>query len=83
MPRLSVQYDMYYRWLYQVSKVTKTSLCRLLMALRGEYGERVGRPPFPQSAGGVVTCNIMTLRSQMMRLWKIDIRERGRRLPPL
>lgn len=71
MPRLSVQYDMYYRWLYQVSKVCKVPYGRILMALRGENGERGGRHHFHSLLGGVTTCNIMTLRSQMMRLWKI------------
>ena len=71
MPRLSVQYDIYYRWLYQVSKVSKVPYGRILMALRGENGERGGRHHFHSLLGGVATCNIMTLRSQMMRLWKI------------
>lgn len=71
MPRLSVQYDMYYRWLYQVSKVCKVPYGRILMALRGENGERGGRHHFHSLLGGVATGNIMTLRSQMMRLWKI------------
>jgi hypothetical protein len=71
MPRLSVQYDMYYRWLYQVSKVSKVPYGRILMALRGENGERGGRHHFHSLLGGVATGNIMTLRSQMMRLWKM------------
>ena len=71
MPRLSVQYDMYYRWLYQVSKVSKIPYGRILMALRGENGEIGGRHHFHSLLGGVATGNIMTLRSQMMRLWKM------------
>ena len=43
MPRLSVQYDIFYRWLYQVSKICKVPYGRILMALRGENGERGGR----------------------------------------
>ena len=70
LPRQDVRYAMFYRWLRDVSKVSKVPYGRLLMALRGERGEIGGRPHFHCLLGGVATCNIMTLRSQMMRSWK-------------
>jgi hypothetical protein len=43
----------------------------LLIAVRGELGEIGGRPHFHCLLGGVTTCNMMSLRSQMFRSWKI------------
>jgi len=71
MPRLSVQYDMYIPLVVSGEQSHQTPYGRLLMGCVVSTGERGEDTIFPQSAGGVVTCNIMTLRSPMMRLWKM------------
>ena len=62
---------MFWRWCRDVSKISGVPYKDLLIALRGELGEIGGRPHFHSLLGGVATCNIMSLRSQMMRCWKI------------
>lgn len=71
LPRESVRKAMFWRWCRDVSKVSEVPYKDLLMALRGELGEIGGRPHFHSLLGGVAACNMMSLRSQMMRSWKI------------
>jgi hypothetical protein len=71
MPRESVRKAMFWRWCRDVSKISGVPYKDLLIALRGELGEIGGRPHFHSLLGGVTTCNMMSLRSQMMRSWKI------------
>jgi hypothetical protein len=62
---------MCWRWCRDVSRISGVPYKDLLIALRGELGEIGGRPHFHHLLGGVATCNMMGLRSQMMRCWKI------------
>ncbi len=71
MPRESVRKAMFWRWCRDVSKISGVPYKDLLIALRGELGEIGGRPHYHSLLGGVATCNMMSLRSQMMRSWKI------------
>jgi len=71
MPRQETRFSMFYQWKRAVSKFSETPQNRMLVALRGELGEKGGRPHFHCLLGGVNTCNIMTTRSQMFRAWKI------------
>src|SRR5665647_2968127 len=71
LPRESVRKAMFWRWCRDVSKISGVPYKDLLIALRGELGEIGGRPHFHSLLGGVATCNMMSLRSQMMRSWKI------------
>jgi hypothetical protein len=71
LPREFVRKAMFWRWCRDVSKVSGVPYKDLLIALRGELGEIGGRPHFHCLLGGVATCNMMSLRSQMMRGWKI------------
>ena len=71
LPRESVRKAMFWRWCRDVSKISGVPYKDLLIALRGELGEIGGRPHFHCLLGGVTTCNMMSLRSQMMRSWKI------------
>jgi hypothetical protein len=71
LPRESVRKAMFWRWCRDVSKISGVPYKDLLIALRGELGEIGARPHFHSLLGGVATCNMMSLRSQMMRCWKI------------
>jgi hypothetical protein len=71
LPRQETRRSMFFRWAREVSKVSGVPYGRLLIALRCERGEVGGRPHQHALIGGVAGCNIMTLRSQMFRSWKI------------
>lgn len=71
LPRQETRRSMFYRWAREVSKISGVPYGRLLIALRCECGEIGGRPHQHALIGGVASCNIMTLRSQMFRSWKI------------
>src|ERR1017187_2158509 len=71
LPKPYVRGAMFWRWCQDVSAISKVPYKNLLIALRGEQGEIGGRPHFHSLLGGVATCNMMSLRSQMMRCWKI------------
>jgi hypothetical protein len=71
LPRQETRRAMYFRWAQEVSKISGVPYGRLLIALRCEHGEIGGRPHLHSLLGGVASCNIMTLRSQMFRAWKI------------
>jgi len=71
LPRPYVRGAMFWRWCRDVSEFSGVPYKNLLIALRGEQGEIGGRPHFHALIGGLTTCNKMSLRSQMMRSWKI------------
>ena len=71
LPRPYVRGSMFWRWCRDVSEISKIPYKNLLIALRGELGEIGARPHFHCLMGGVTTCNMMSLRSQMFRSWKI------------
>jgi hypothetical protein len=71
LPRPYVRGAMFWRWCRTVSEISEVPHKNLLIALRGEQGEIGGRPHFHALIGGLTTCNKMSLRSQMMRSWKI------------
>jgi hypothetical protein len=83
MPRLSVQYDIFYRWLYQVSKICKVPYGRILMALRGENGERGGRHHFHSLLGGCRYVQHYDSSFANDASLEDHIRQCGRRLPYL
>ena len=69
LPREYERKAMFWRWASEVSKVCKVPLKNLLIALRCEQGESGGRPHLHALIGGVPSCNMMALRSQMYRAW--------------
>jgi hypothetical protein len=71
LPRPYVRGAMFWRWCRDVSEFSGVPYKNLLIALRGEQGEIGGRPHFHALIGGLATCNMMSLRSRMMRSWKI------------
>lgn len=70
LPREHVRRAMFLEWLTEVSIVCKTPRKNLLIALRCEQGEIGGRPHLHALVGGVPSCNKMSLRSEMFRLWR-------------
>jgi hypothetical protein len=71
LPKPYVRGSMFWRWARDVSEISKVPYKKLLIALRGEQGEIGARPHFHGLVGGVTTCNMMSLRSQMFRSWKM------------
>jgi hypothetical protein len=71
LPRPYVRGAMFWRWCRDVSEFSGVPYKNLLIALRGEQGEIGGRPHFHALIGGLTACNMMSLRSRMMRSWKI------------
>ena len=71
LPRPDVRASMIWRWCQDVSKFSGVPYKNLLIALRREQGEIGGRPHGHSLIGGLTSCNMMTVRSQMMRSWKI------------
>jgi len=69
LPRSRERVAMFWRWASDVSKICKVPLKNLLIALRCEQGEIGARPHLHALIGAVPSCNMMVLRSQMMRLW--------------
>jgi hypothetical protein len=63
---------MAYRWLQETAKVCGVPYNRLLIALRGEEGEKNGRFHFHCLVGGTAARNYHTLQHQMEHLWKIQ-----------
>ena len=87
VPRTNIAYGMAYRWLQEIAKVSGVPYNRLLMALRGEEGERNGRFHFHCLVGGTLTRNYHTLQHQAEWLWKhqtggarVDVRQYDRSL---
>ena len=71
LPRPQVRRAMVWRWCRAISEISGVPYKNLLLALRGELGEIGGRPHHHGLVGGLATCNMMSLRSQMIRQWKI------------
>jgi len=71
LPKAYVRGSMFWRWARDVSEISGVPHKNLLIALRGEQGEIGERPHFHSLMGGVATCNMMSLRSQMFRSWKM------------
>jgi hypothetical protein len=71
LPRPVVRGAMVWRWCQDVSQFSGVPYKNLLIALRRERGEIGDRPHEHCLIGGLTSCNMMTVRSQMMRSWKI------------
>ena len=71
LPKPYVRGSMFWRWCRDVSEFSGVPYKDLLIALRGEQGEIGARPHQHSLIGGVATCNLMSLRSQMFRSWKM------------
>ena len=65
-------YGLAFRWLQELAKVCGVPYNRLLIALRGEEGEKNGRFHFHCLVGGTATRNYHTLQHQAEWLWKIQ-----------
>ena len=72
VPRSNIAYGMAFRWLQEVAKDCGVPYKRLLIALRGEEGEKNGRFHFHCLVGGTATRNYHTLQHQAEHLWKIQ-----------
>jgi hypothetical protein len=72
VPRTQIAYGLAYRWLQELAKVCGVPYKRLLIALRGEEGEKHGRFHFHCLVGGTATRNYHTLQHQAEHLWKIQ-----------
>ena len=80
-------YGLAFRWLQELAKVCGVPYNRLLIALRGEEGEKFGRFHFHCLVGGTATRNYHTLQHQAEWLWKhqtggarVDVRQYDRSL---
>ena len=71
LPRPVVRGAMVWRWCQDVSQFSGVPYKNLLIALRRERGEIGDRPHEHCLIGGLTSCNMMAVRSQMMRSWKI------------
>jgi len=72
VPHTNICYGLAFRWLQELAKVCGVPYKRLLIALRGEEGEKNGAFPLPLSGGGTATRNYHTLQHQAEHLWKIQ-----------
>jgi hypothetical protein len=72
VPRTQIAYGLAWRWLQELAKVGGVPYNRLLIALRGEVGEKHGRFHFHCLVGGTITRNYHTLQHQAEHLWKIS-----------
>ena len=72
VPRANIAFGMAFRWLQETAKVCGVPYNRLLIALRGEVGEKNGRFHFHCLVGGTTTRNYHTTQYQMEHLWKIQ-----------
>ena len=72
VPRSNIAYGMAFRWLQELAKVCGVPYNRLLIALRGEEGEKNGRFHFHCLVGGTATRNYHTLQHRAEWLWKIQ-----------
>jgi hypothetical protein len=72
VPRANIAYGMAYRWLQELAKKCGVPYNRLLIALRGEVGEKNGRFHFHCLVGGTLSRNYHTLQHQAEHLWKIQ-----------
>jgi hypothetical protein len=72
VPRPNICYGLAFRWLQELAKTCGVPYKRLLIALRGEVGEKFGRFHFHCLVGGTATRNYHTLLHQAEWLWKIQ-----------
>ena len=72
VPRPSICYGLAYRWLQELAKTCGVPYKRLLIALRGEEGEKFGRFHYHCLVGGTATRNYHTLCHRAEWLWKIQ-----------
>jgi hypothetical protein len=72
IPSSSICYGLAFRWLQELAKTCGVPYKRLLIALRGEEGEKNGRFHFHCLIGGTATRNYHTLQHQAEWLWKIQ-----------
>jgi len=70
LPKGCVRGAMFWRWCRDVSEFSEVPYKDLLIALRCERGEIGGRPHLHSLVGGLTSCNMMAVRSQMIRAWK-------------
>lgn len=70
VPRCSVAHGMAWRFLREVAAITSTPYSSLLIALRGEEGEKNGRFHFHVLIGGSSTRNIITDCHRLEHLWR-------------
>ena len=86
-PACEYRYGLAFRWLQELAKVCGVPYNRLLIALRGEEGEKNGRFHLHCLVGGTATRNYHTLQHQAEWLWKhqtggarVDVRQYDRSL---
>jgi hypothetical protein len=72
VPRPHICYGLAYRWLQELAKTCGVPYKRLLIALRGEEGEKFGRFHFHCLVGGTATRNYHTLQHRAEWLWKVQ-----------
>ena len=72
VPRPSICYGLAFRWLQELAKTCGVPYKRLLIALRGEAGEKFGRFHFHCLVGGTAARNYHTLQHRAEWLWKIQ-----------
>lgn len=70
IPRISVQWSMFWQWCQDLSKVCKVPYNSLLIALRREHGEKNGREHFHSLVGVRTSCNIISVQHQAVGLWR-------------
>ncbi len=72
VPRPGICYGLAFRWLQELAKSGGVPYKRLLIALRGEEGEKTGRFHFHCLIGGTAARNYHTLQYRAEWLWKIQ-----------
>ena len=71
IPHISICYGMAWRWCHAISKVSGVPYNRLLIALRGEFGEQRGRFHFHALVGGTTARNTISLAHKSEQQWRI------------
>lgn len=70
VPRTSIAYGMAWRWCHTLSDFCSVPYNRLLIALRGELGEKNGRFHFHVLMGGTTARNRITLANHSEAVWR-------------
>jgi hypothetical protein len=70
VPRNSIAYGLAFRWLQEIAKSEHVPYKSLLSALRGELGEKKGRPHFHCLVGGIHTANYRATAHRAEWHWK-------------
>jgi hypothetical protein len=71
VPRPQIAYGMAFQWLRCVGEICAVPYGHLLIALRGEQGEKNGRFHFHCLVGGTTTRNKITLSHQLEHRWRV------------